>query len=212
MPKLTKKDDCEKEINEIFSKVLDEESPLEFVSFQKGALEYGTYRSLEMRDCEFNGTYFDHLDLPNGYLLDVYFKDCDLSNAKFDHTLFRRVHFDSCKLTGADFSETLLDQVLFENCQMNYTNFSASKIKALKFQECDMPYISFMENDLKKAEFEKCNLTKAEFLHSSLYQKDLSDCIIDGIILAIEDLKGAIVSTEQALNLALLLGIQIKDE
>lgn len=212
LPKISKKIQPNANINQAFQDAHFEEITLMNEWFEKDMLEYGNYHHLEVRDCLFDHTYFDHLNLANGYLLDVSFIGCDLSNVKFDHTLFRRVSFKDCKLSGADFSESMLDHVLFDDCRMNYVNFSATKIKALHFKKCDLTYASIMECDLKKADFEQCNLTKAELLHSSLYQKDLSSCEIEGIMLSFDDLKGAIVSPTQALALSSLLGIQIKDE
>lgn len=210
-PKLSKKNLSKQKINAAFHQHLSDEEALYGQAFEKDILEYGIFRRLEIRDCEFLGTFFDHLELPDGYLLDVLFKECDLSNAKFNHTLFRRVTFQSCKLSGTDFSDAMFDHVLFENCRMNYTNLSHMKIKAAYFKDDDLSDSSLMENDLKKVGFDHCNLTRAELLHSSLYQKDLSNCDIEGITLSFDDLKGAIVSHEQALALSLLLGIHIKE-
>ena len=69
----------------------------------------------------------------------------------------------------------------------------------------------FQENKLKDILFEKADLTQAHFYSTSLKNIDLSDSIIEGIAISIENIKGAIINQFQAIDLLYLLEIQIKD-
>ncbi len=77
LPKLSKKINVNNKINLAFQEVHHEETTLMSALFEKDLLEYGDYHHLEIRDCEFKHTYFDHLHLPHGYLLDVQFEGCN---------------------------------------------------------------------------------------------------------------------------------------
>ena len=51
---------------------------------------------------------------------------------------------------------------------------------------------------------------KSQLLHTSLNGMDLRSCELDGFRLAPQDLKGAIVTPEQAMMLAGFLGVVIR--
>lgn len=211
-PKLPKHLETKTNINHDFFESWQEDISIEMSSYINQALEYQSYRQLEIRTSLFDHIFFDHFELTNGYLLDVVLEGCDLANAHFSNTLFRRVIFKSCKLVGADFSDCSFDQVLFDNCLMPMSNFSHFTSKGIHFQQCDMNNTSFMECLLKKVSWKDCKLTHTEFLHAPLANVDLTTCQIDGISLTLNDLKGAIVTSSQALALSHLLGLQIKDD
>lgn len=210
LPKIPSKLEKKSSLDLCIIDAFDHDIAIENGLFQKEQLRMTDLNHIEFRVCQFEKTMLNHMQIPLGYFLDVFFIDCDLSNASFNQALLRRCHFKSCKLTGADFSEALLDQVYFENCQMDYCNFSNTKIKGLQYDECQLNEASFNECDLKKAAFYKCNLTRCEFIQTPLNGLDLTTNEISGILLSLDNLRGAIVSSEQALQLALILGIKIK--
>ena len=63
---------------------------------------------------------------------------------------------------------------------------------------------------MKKIFFKEADLTQAQFFKTSLNGIDLSDSIIEGIAVSIEDIKGAIINEMQATDLLYLLGVKIK--
>ena len=50
-----------------------------------------------------------------------------------------------------------------------------------------------------------------KFFKTSLKSIDLSSSFIDGIVISLEDIKGAIINEYQAINLIALLGVKIKE-
>ena len=63
----------------------------------------------------------------------------------------------------------------------------------------------------KNLKFSESNLTSAEFYNTQLKNLDLRTSTIKNIKVTINNLKGLIVNLEQALELSLLLGINIKE-
>ena len=59
--------------------------------------------------------------------------------------------------------------------------------------------------------FDGCDLVEADFSHASLRGIDLRTSRISGITLNISDLKGAIITSLQAMDLLPLLGVVIED-
>ena len=72
-------------------------------------------------------------------------------------------------------------------------------------QEADLS-----EGKLQSIEFSDCDLRKIQLLHTPLDGIDLRSCEIGGLKLNLSDLKGAIVTAQQAIELAAFLGIIIQ--
>ena len=65
-------------------------------------------------------------------------------------------------------------------------------------------------NKLIKIESLIVDLTQAQFFKTSLRDIDLSNSLIDGIAISLEDIKGATISELQAVDLISLIGVKIK--
>ena len=57
---------------------------------------------------------------------------------------------------------------------------------------------------------QKVNLQEAQVFNTSLKGIDISECDILGISIGLEDIKGAIIDTYQAVDLMYLIGVKIK--
>lgn len=65
-------------------------------------------------------------------------------------------------------------------------------------------------NKLIKIESLIVDLTQAQFFKTSLRDIDLSNSLIGGIAISLEDIKGATISELQAVDLISLIGVKIK--
>ena len=72
-------------------------------------------------------------------------------------------------------------------------------------------YKEIVGDILKKVYFEKADLVQAQVFKTSLKDIDLSNSFIDGIVVSLEDIKGAIINEYQAINLISLMGVKIKE-
>ena len=84
---------------------------------------------------------------------------------------------------------TSMENVLFENIVLRNSNFQ--------------------ENNLKNVYFKKVDLTQAQIFKTSLKNIDLSESIIEGIAVSIEDIRGASINQFQAVDLLYLIGVKI---
>ena len=64
---------------------------------------------------------------------------------------------------------------------------------------------------LKSVAFADCDLTRATIHQTPMKGVDLRTCRLDGLTVDIPDLRGMIVTQEQAAELALLLGLEIRN-
>lgn len=82
----------------------------------------------------------------------------------------------------------------------------------MRVSESDFTYGSMNEVELKDSEFVNSKLQVMEVMRTPLSGIDLRTCSMEGIRLVGTELKGAIVTSSQAIDLSKLLGIIIQDE
>lgn len=180
--------------------------------FLKGTVHQIAKPYLSINNCTFKQQIFSECQFKSAQLTDVRFENCDLSNVSFAGTTFYRVEFISCKLLGTGFPEATLNHVLMDHCYGQYINLSMVKMRTARFSHCNFRNGSLNDSKLMPAAFDTCELLEADFSHTSLKGIDLRNSRIAGIQLNIADLKGAIVSSLQAIDLLPLLGVKIKDD
>lgn len=164
-----------------------------------------TFKQVILKNVIFNEITFRHIEL-----IDVSFQNCDLSNVDFNEASLHRVEFINCKIIGINLSDATLRDVIFDNCNGQYAFFSYSNCKQVAFLQCQLRSSDFKNSTFSKVEFQESNLLQAQMHFTNLKGIDFTSCDIDGIGINIPDVKGAIVTTMQAVSLSTLLGLIVK--
>lgn len=180
-----------------------------------GEFDNQTVIDLDDRNVEFNNCFLDKITINNSKMIkssfiDMKINNSDWSNLNCDTSTFIRNEYISSKLIGTICSSSYLKDITFENCKMPYFNLSQSKIRNVKFIDCDLSGSSFNYLDFKDLYFQDCNLSEVEFIGTKMHGLDLSSDNIKGIIINKDNLEGLIVNEFQAIEIAKLLGIEIK--
>ncbi|MCD7790651.1 MAG: pentapeptide repeat-containing protein, partial [Bacteroides thetaiotaomicron] len=114
-------------------------------------------------------------------------------------------------LLGTNLSETTMNHVLLHDCNASYINLAMSKMNQVRFSHCHFRNGSFNDCRFSSVAFDSCDLVEADFSHAPLRGIDLRTSRIGGITLNISDLKGAVITSLQAMDLLPLLGVIIED-
>ncbi len=158
-----------------------------------------TFSSVSFRNacaCEYLDAVFDHCD----------FSNCDLSESAFVRTVFSH-----CRLTGTILIKCSMQDVLFDNCTLDYANLSSTRWKTCEMRDCRLDEASLSQCRFRDTDIEHCSFISAEFINTPLKDLDFSDSEISGIMVTKDCIPGVKVSQEQALELAKLLGIIVKE-
>lgn len=168
-------------------------------------------RGAEFKDCIFRKCSFQGMCWKDAAFQNCLFVDCDLSNARLSEGFVRRCRFVGCKMVGCELSYAIFRDVTFENCGMKLSNLSFGKWNAVCFTGCDLSESSVMAlQENRSLTLEDCLLKKAEFTETSLNGVDLTTNEIGGMMVSgIRELKGAVVTQMQAVQLAALLGVTV---
>lgn len=154
-----------------------------------------------MEECDFSGASF----------CNVVFDKCDFSNCSFRDTYWKNVNVSDSKGDGSQFCNSTFKWVKLLDSQFHYGNFSTAfwefgEIRGCNFRESFMSEVKF-----KKTVFSSTDLAGTDFFRTPLKGMDLSECVIDGIMVSDQftELAGVKVSLLQAAELARLMGVKI---
>ena len=148
--------------------------------------------------------------MPSAQWRDVRFMRCDLSNAKLRGLRANRVEFVDCRLTGMEAVECVWEDVLVENCDGKYLQLRDGRAHMCEFRTSDLAEADLSGTSFDGTVFSQVRLNQADLRHSKLRNTDLRGAVIDEITVEAEDVRGAIVSPPQAMDLARLLGLIIR--
>lgn len=168
---------------------------------------------IELSSAIFQKCMFTNCNFLKGSFVDVKFAACDFSNCNFEETYFDRCRFEECKCMGINLSESVIKNTLFKESGLQYAVFDKSKITDSGFCNVDFTEGSFSEVNLKGFTAKDCNFIKSNFFKTSLKNIDFSssELILPILSSPPEELRGSIISPNQALDLIELWGIKVKN-
>ena len=178
--------------------------------FEGGELCDFSEKRLEFSGCSFVRCRFEEISVRWLSFSDCVFAGCDFSNASLKGAAFRRVEMRDCRAVGSEIADSWIAHALFSGCRMGYAGFGKGKLESVRFEDSDLKEASFSGCAFKAVEFDRCVLTAVEFLATPLKGVDLRTSRIDGIKLSGGELRGAVVTPEQAVELSKLLGVVVK--
>jgi uncharacterized protein YjbI with pentapeptide repeats len=158
----------------------------------------------------------DHVNL-NGsrmeklQLNDVIFTECNLANSEAFQSFWLRTQIHNSKLTGLKVNSATMEEILIKDSNSQYLQMRFGKAKHLYFESCNLKGSDFQNTDLSECKFINCDLSDTEFSGCKLIGTDLRGSNLENIRLGVNEIKGAIVNTSQALFLSGILGIDIRD-
>jgi uncharacterized protein YjbI with pentapeptide repeats len=159
----------------------------------------------------FKNTTFTGTSLTGVELTDVIFEKCDLSNVDFSNAIIHRTEFKECKMIGINLTGVTLRNVLFDSCLADYATFRFSNTKQVIIQDSFLCKTDFCYSKLQKIELYRSNIDQAQLSGIKLDGIDLSTCEFNGLGVEVEDLKGCIISREQAYIFANLFGLIVNE-
>ncbi len=162
----------------------------------------------------FRGCVFEGVDFSGCTFTDVQFLSCRFISCTMARSWLNRVDFRSCSAPGMSFGKGRLTGVLMADSQFGYCDFSDASVSRLRAAETNLVEANIHLTKLSHVELDGCDLTRATVYRSSLAGVDLSTCDISGIRVSgdFRELRGAVVSAAQAVQLAGLLGVKVKED
>jgi len=184
--------------------------PIEDACIAGGDFAGQTIQRLMARRSVIEGVSFAGAHLGSVKLRDVRLVRCDLSNAVLRGLEAGRVEFVDCRLIGMKALECRMEDVLVERCDARYAQFNAGAARLSEFADSGLQEADFRGANLENTRWMRSDLSRADLTGAKLTGADLRGAEIAGMIVNAADLAGAIVSPSQAMDLARLLGLEIR--
>jgi uncharacterized protein YjbI with pentapeptide repeats len=189
----------------------DERTEYTGVALTDGSLENQTLAGAGFEQVRGRHLTFIRAKCPRLHLLDVRMDVCDLSAADWEEGHIRRTEFVECRLWGADFFRAQFQDVVFQTCNAEHAVYTAATLNQVRFEQCILQGVSFAEADLRGVVFHRCDLAQADLRGAKLKGTDLRGSILDGLLVNAQDLSGVIIEPAQAVQIAALLGIEVRN-
>jgi uncharacterized protein YjbI with pentapeptide repeats len=188
--------------------------------------DHGEYTALALVDCDLTlqaatNVIFEQAQIRRSSLartrlaqlrlIDVRLEACDCSGADWEKVRVRRAEISGGRLLGMQLLEADLENVLVRDCNFADAVCAAAKLKDVRFEKCDLHSVSFEQAELSGVVFHQCDLSGADLRGAKLREVDLRGAIIDGMQVGAKELRGAIIDRMQAVQVAGLLGITVKE-
>jgi uncharacterized protein YjbI with pentapeptide repeats len=208
--KITKSNFYGADLSEVNSSCLEfDDVNLESTVFCKAVLGAVIFKSVNARWADFSNvdfagstwirqasaedSVFDKADFA-GAKLNVHFKHCSLSDAKFNGVKYEGVRFEDCKLDGVEFNSIRMRSGKFINCtlfgakfsngegseNLGMCDFTGSQIGGVVFLEMNLNYTDFKyatsaNSSNIGAEFRKCSMFYVVFKDTDLEDSKFID-------------------------------------
>lgn len=198
--------------DELIDMARAQEEPLSNWRFSGMSLAGESLRDMRFERCEFSGCRLTGCDLSGATFLDVSFKNCDLSGVRADSVYFCRCSWQGVKAMGAVLTDCRLVHMVLTDCNLRSVNLTGASIEQAHFAGTDFTESYFSECRHKYLTVDKDVFVKTSFFKTSLSGLDFTTSRFEGVTVSAEggELKGAVVSVEQAADLAKVLGVIVR--
>jgi uncharacterized protein YjbI with pentapeptide repeats len=175
-------------------------------------VDLSTLRLAELKGSNlvFDRVSFANCEIGSLNLVDTRLVGCDLSNSMLRRFEATRVEFLDCKLIGMNAFGCRWDDVLIDHCDSRFAQLGEGRLRRCELRSSQLREAGLVRVTLEATKLIDVVLRQADLAETRLAGVDLSACDIEGITLRVEDLRGAIVSAAQAMELARLLEVVIK--
>lgn len=147
--------------------------------------------------------------LKSAQFRDLRFIGCDVSVGDWIGASIRRVEFLTTRMTGLNLSETTIKDVVFRDCPLSYAVFQFAKLERCRFEDCDLVDVTFQGASFSDVTFRNCNLTSAQFSDARLNQVDLRGSRLDGLQMALDQLREVTIDPGQTDVIASLTRVTV---
>lgn len=174
-----------------------------------------TIQNKLFENCHFKHCNFDNAHLVNCRFVNCEFTDCGLNTITLPNTMFSDVVFSNSKLMGINWSTAkwpqvkLSSSISFYLCNISHSSFFGLNISEINIQKCKSHDVDFREADLSNSHLVDTDFDQSQFIRTKLTSADFSGAFNYNIDITLNDVKKAIFTFPDVINLLLHFEIKI---
>ncbi len=183
-------------------------------SFTGLSLAYDEASGASFDTVAFRSCVFDNVDFSRCAFRDARFEGCRFIRCSMERAWLDHCDFLSCSAPGLNLLQARLATVLIEDTDLSYANLSEVSASHLVVRSSRLNEAALQRAKLKDVSLRACDLVRVDVFGTPLVGIDVSTCRFEAPVLSDghRELRGAVVSAQQALDLSSLLGLVIADD
>lgn len=173
-----------------------------------------TIEEKEFVRCNFINCNFSSSRFVDCQFVDCQFESCNLSMIHVSETNFRDVTFIRSKLIGILWYESRKRSfslsLSFKESFIDYSSFFGLDMRKCKFENTTAIEVDFTEANLSKVKFDSVKLSGATFFRTNLKEANFATATNYMLDPSVNQVKGAVFSMPEAINLLYAFGVKIE--
>ena len=183
-----------------------------FASAEQSGVDAGSSRFTE---CAFENVQFEEVKLRRAKFTDVWWRGARMLTADFAESEWLDVSVLSSAFAGIQGFNAQLRRVVFQRCKLDAVNLRGAFLQEVVFEDCILRDVDLTGAKLLEVSFPGSALRSAKFAKSKLARVDFRDATVLEVVDGYQHLRGGIVDSAQAVELAAdlagALGITVQD-
>lgn len=166
----------------------------------------------DFSECEFIGISADQTQLRGGRISESHFDRLDAAVLLAARSVLRDVSVTASRLGSLEMYETTFNSVIIRDSKLGFVNLRGAELNNVIFQDCSIDELDLAGAKVNRLTFISTTIDTLDATNSTLRNVDLRGASLRQIN-GLAGLRGAIISSEQSLELAELfanhLGLQV---
>lgn len=188
----------------------NEDESISFDTYLDEELTNLTFKLDSIEEVTFQKCKFQHVVFRDLYMEQITFLNCEFVNCYFIHVSAKNIHFVDSKLTDVVFDDGKIRDLKIDDSFLQFCSFSKMKLNDVAVNA------RLLSVTFEALELSSCNFSTSSFEDFKVVELDCENVLFQNakfisITGDITSFKGATLSMEQAIDLVIGMGIQIKE-
>lgn len=170
--------------------------------------DFSSVRKLELEGCIITSALLTGMSLDKLRCNDTVLARIEAAGLNAPEGVLLRTVIRNSRMTGADFGAALLEDCTFEAVKLDEAGLRFATLKRVVFKGCVLRDVDFTGAKLLHVNFSECDLEGANFDHAACTLVDIRGEKLVAIK-GVNGLRGARISSEQLIELAPLLALEL---
>lgn len=158
--------------------------------------------SSRFTECAFEGVVFEGVRLRRARFTDVWWRGGRVLSGDLAESEWLDAGVLSCSFAGIEAFGAQWRRVVFQRCKLDAVNLRGADLHEVVFEDCILRDVDFSGATLRDVSFPGSAVRDGKFAKAKLTRADFRDATVLECVDGFENLKGAVIDSSQAVELA----------
>jgi uncharacterized protein YjbI with pentapeptide repeats len=158
--------------------------------------------SSRFTECAFENTVFEQVRMRRAKFTDVWWRGARVLSGDVAESEWLDAGVLSCAFAGVEAFGAQLRRVVFQRCKLDAVNLRGADLHEVVFEDCILRDVDLSGATLRDVSFPGSAVRDGKFAKARLIRADFRDATVLECVDGFEHLKGAVIDSAQAVELA----------